>query len=72
MPSTQQCRIVLSILLLLLQAHVVQLGKISLDCIIIGEVDLGRVCHCLGALSVCSCGCSRCQLIVIATPPNTD
>lgn len=30
------------------QAHVVELGKISLDCLIIGELDLGRVCHCLG------------------------
>jgi hypothetical protein len=31
-----------------LQDHVVELGKISLDCLIISEMDLGRVCHCLG------------------------
>lgn len=31
-----------------LQEHVVELGENSLDCLIIGELDLGRVCHCLG------------------------
>lgn len=42
--------------LLFLQDHVVELGKISLDCLIIGELDLGRVCHCLGELTVvCRC-----------------
>jgi hypothetical protein len=25
-----------------------ELGKNSLDCLLIGELDLGRVCHCLG------------------------
>lgn len=43
---------------LLLQENVVELGKISLDCLIIGEMDLGRVCHCLGMpqrISVLGC-----------------
>jgi hypothetical protein len=28
---------------------VIELGKMGLDCLIIGEADLGRVCHCLSA-----------------------
>lgn len=32
----------------MLQEHVMELGKNSLDCLLIGELDLGRVCHCLG------------------------
>jgi hypothetical protein len=31
-----------------LQEHVIELGKLALDCLIISELDLGRVCHCLG------------------------
>lgn len=30
-----------------LQEHVIELGKLALDCLIISELDLGRVCHCL-------------------------
>jgi hypothetical protein len=29
---------------------VIELGKLALDCLIISELDLGRVCHCLGKL----------------------
>lgn len=28
--------------------HVIELGKLGLDCLIISELDLGRVCHCIG------------------------
>jgi hypothetical protein len=31
-----------------MQEHVIELGKLALDCLIISELDLGRVCHCLG------------------------
>lgn len=31
-----------------LQDHIIELGKLALDCILISEFDLGRVCHCLG------------------------
>ncbi|WIA12059.1 hypothetical protein OEZ85_012136 [Tetradesmus obliquus] len=31
------------------QEHVIELGKLALDCLIISELDLGRVCHCLAA-----------------------
>jgi hypothetical protein len=33
----------------------VSLSKMSLDCIIIGELDLGRVCHCLGEPALACC-----------------
>jgi hypothetical protein len=33
---------------LLCQDHIIQLGKLALDCLLIAEADLGRVCHCLG------------------------
>ncbi|KAF8071180.1 hypothetical protein HT031_001262 [Scenedesmus sp. PABB004] len=31
------------------QDHVIELGKLALDCLLLSELDLGRVCHCLGA-----------------------
>lgn len=34
--------------------HVLELGKLALDCLIISELDMGRVCHCIGEPSVCT------------------
>lgn len=44
------------------QDHVIELGKISLDCLIIGELDLGRVCHCLGKHHMAATHMTVCHL----------
>lgn len=49
-----------------------ELGKAGLDCLIIGELDLGRVCHCIAATLATLASHETCAGFIMAAPGSSS